>query len=153
MKLKQSKHRRGLATIITSAIMMSAVCMMGSAGVVWSQSSLATQQADMTNTASNYMNKLKESMVFEYVYCTSDPCNQMNVVITNIGDVGLDIDEITVSEKMSGFNKIQLVNNGQIMPNDSLKIAIDDASFSSYGVLDVMAKTSRGSIIQTQTST
>ena len=153
MKLNQSRHRRGLATIITSAIMMSAVCMMGSAGVVWSQSSLATQQADMTNTASNYMNKLKESMVFEYVYCTSDPCNQMNVVITNTGDVGLDIDEITVSEKMSGFNKIQLVTNGQIMPNNSLKIAIDDTSFSSYGVLDVTAKTSRGSIIQTQTST
>ena len=153
MNLKQPRQRRGLATIITSAIMMSAVVMMGSAGVVWSQTSLAVQQADMANTASNYMNKLNESLVFEYVYCASDPCDQINVVLTNIGHVGLDVSELTISEKMSGFNKIQSVTNGQITPQNSIEITVNDAGFSSYDVLDVMVKTNRGNIIQTQTNT
>jgi archaellum component FlaF (FlaF/FlaG flagellin family) len=153
MNLKQPRQRRGLATIITSAIMMSAVVMMGSAGVVWSQTSLAVQQADMANTASNYMNKLNESLVFEYVYCASDPCDQINVVLTNVGHVGLDVSELTISEKMSGFSKIQLVTNGQITPQNSIEITVNDAGFSSYGVLDVMVKTNRGNIIQTQTNT
>ena len=153
MNLKQPRQRRGLATIITSAIMMSAVVMMGSAGVVWSQTSLAVQQADMANTASNYMNKLNESLVFEYVYCASDPCDQINVVLTNVGHVGLDVSELTISEKMSGFSKIQSVTNGQITPQNSIEITVNDAGFSSYGVLDVMVKTNRGHIIQTQTNT
>ena len=153
MNLKQSRQRRGLATIITSAIMMSAVVMMGSAGVVWSQTSLAVQQADMANTASNYMNKLNESLVFEYVYCASDPCDQINVVLTNVGHVGLDVSELTISEKMSGFSKIQSVTNGQITPQNSIEITVNDAGFSSYDILDVMVKTNRGNIIQTQTNT
>lgn len=153
MNLKQPRQRRGLATIITSAIMMSAVVMMGSAGVVWSQTSLAVQQADMANTASNYMNKLNESLVFEYVYCASDPCDQINVVLTNVGHVGLDVSELTISEKMSGFSKIQSVTNGQITPQNSIEITVNDAGFSSYDVLDVMVKTNRGNIIQTQTNT
>jgi len=153
MNLKQPRQRRGLATIITSAIMMSAVVMMGSAGVVWSQTSLAVQQADMANTASNYMNKLNESLVFEYVYCASDPCDQINVVLTNVGHVGLDVSELTISEKMSGFSKIQSITNGQITPQTSMEITVNDAGFSSYGVLDVMVKTNRGNIIQTQTNT
>jgi len=153
MNLKQPRQRRGLATIITSAIMMSAVVMMGSAGVVWSQTSLAVQQADMANTASNYMNKLNESLVFEYVYCASDPCDQINVVLTNVGHVGLDVSELTISEKMSGFSKIQSVTNGQITPQNSIEITVNDAGFSSYDVLDVTVKTNRGNIIQTQTNT
>lgn len=153
MNLKHARQRRGLATVITSAIMMSAVCMMGSAGVVWSQSSLLGQQADMTNTASNYISKLDESLIFEYVYCTSDPCDQINAVLTNVGHVGLDVTELTITDKTSGFNKIQPVINGQIMPEQSIKVTINDSSFSSYGVLDVMVKTNRGNIIMTQTNT
>jgi hypothetical protein len=153
MNLKHARQRRGLATIITSAIMMSAVCIMGSAGVVWSQSSLSGQQADMTNTVSNYISKLNESLIFEYVYCTSDPCNQINAVLTNVGHVGLEVSEITITEKTSGYSKIQPVINGQILPEHSMKITINDSSFSSYSVLDVMVKTNRGNIIMTQTNT
>ena len=153
MNLKHARQRRGLATIITSAIMMSAVFIMGCAVVVWSQSSLSGQKADMTNTVSNYISKLNESLIFEYVYCTSDPCNQINAVLTNVGHVGLEVSEITITEKTSGYSKIQPVINGQILPEHSMKITINDSSFSSYSVLDVMVKTNRGNIIMTQTNT
>lgn len=151
MKIRQARQRRALATIVTSAIMMSAVTMMGSAGVVWSQSSLNEKQADMTDTAVDYMNKLNESLVFEYVYCTSDPCEQINVILTNVGHVGLEVSKVTIST--SGFSKIHPVLNGQIMPDHSIAIPINDAGFSSYNILDVMVETQRGNIIQTQTNT
>jgi len=151
MRIKQARQRRALATIITSAIMMSAVTMMGSAGVVWSQSSLIEKQTDMTYTATDYMNKLNESLVFEYVYCSSDPCEQINVVLTNVGHVGLEVSKVTIST--SGFSKIHPVSNGQIMPDHSIAIPINDVSFSSYQILNVMVETNRGNIIQTQTNT
>ena len=153
MKIRQARHRRALATIVTSAIMMSAVALMGSAGVVWSQSSLTAKQVDMTVTAVDYMNKLNESLVFEYVYCASDPCEQINVVLTNVGHVGLEVSEVIISEKISGFSKIHPVLNGKIMPDQSIAIPISDTGFSSYNILDVMVKTHRGNIIQTQTNT
>ena len=153
MKMKQSRMRRGLATVVTSAIMMSAVCILGSAGVVWSQTSLTTQQMEMTNTVENYSNKLNESLNFEYVYCNDDPCETIIVIITNNGRVGLEISEINISDKGSGFNKIHTVTNGKIIPESSIVIPINDPSFDTHTVLDVSGITSRGNIIQTQITT
>ncbi len=153
MNLKQARKRRGLATIITSAIMMSAVCMLGTAGVVWSQTSLTAQQVEMTDSVNSYSNKLNESLAFEYVYCYDEPCETVIVVMTNVGHIGLNVSEISVSDKTTGFNKIQSISSGGVMPQSSISIQINDPSFSSHSVLDVMTTTSRGNIIQTQIST
>ena len=153
MNIRQARKRRGIATVITSAIMMSAVCILGSAGVVWSQTSLNTQQVEMTDTVNDYANKLVESLNFEYVYCNDDPCETIIVIITNTGRIGVDVSEISISDKNSGFNKIHPVSNGSIMPNQSMVVPINDPLFSSHSVLDVSSVTSRGNIIQTQIST
>jgi len=153
MRWRQAQKRRGLATIVTSAIMMSAVCILGSTGVVWSQSTLTSQQIEMTNTVNDYSNKLNESLNFEYVYCSDNPCQTIIVIITNTGKIGLDLTEISISDKNSSFNKIHTVSNGKIMPNNSIVIPINDSSFSSHSVLDVKSTTLRGNIIQTQIST
>jgi len=153
MSWGKARKRRGIATVITSAIMMSAVAILGSTGVVWSQTSLNSQQVEMSNSVNGYINKLNESLVFEYVYCNDDPCGTINVVLTNVGQVGLDVSQISISDKTSGFSKIQPVSNGIIMPDSSIAIPIYEPSFSSYSILDVMVETSRGNIIQTQIST
>ena len=145
--------RRGLATIVTSAIMMSAVCVIGSAGLVWSQSSLTEQQMEMTETVESYTNKLNESLNFEYVYCNDNPCENIIVVITNIGNVGVNISEISVYDKSAGFHKNHPVNNGGIMPDESIAITINDPTFSSHQLLEISATTYRGNILQTQITT
>jgi len=153
MSCGKARKRRGLATIITSAIMMSAVAILGSAGVVWSQTSLNSQQVEMANTVDGYINKLNESIVYEYVYCNDNPCGTINVVLTNVGEIGLDVYKISISDKTSGFTKIHPVSSGTIMPNNSIAVSINDPTFSSYSVLDIMVETVRGNIIQTQIST
>ena len=153
MNLKQARRRRALATVITSAIMMTAVTILGGAGVVWSQTSMNTQQMEMSETVDTYLNKINESMMFEYVYCNSDPCDRIIVVITNVGDLGLDVSKITISDKQSGFQKVHSLSKGQIMSGDSISVVIDDLAFQLYDVLDVSATTDRGNIIQTQMHT
>ncbi|HEY5735718.1 MAG TPA: hypothetical protein VIS47_04090 [Nitrosopumilus sp.] len=153
MNLKQARKRRALATVITSAIMMTAVTLMGGAGVVWSQTSLNSQQIEMNDTVDDYLNKINESMMFEYVYCNSDPCETIIVVITNVGNLGIDVSEIRFYDKVSGFSKVQSLSKGQIMPDGSISVVVDDTSFQFYGVLDVSATTTRGNIIQTQIHT
>ena len=153
MNLKQARKRRALATVITSAIMMTAVTVLGGAGVVWSQTSLNTQQVEMTDTVNDYLNKINESMMFEYVYCDSVPCDSIVVVITNVGDLGVDVSKITISDKQSGFQKVQTLSKGQIMSDGSISVVIDDLGFQLYDVLDVSATTTRGNIIQTQMHT
>ncbi|MFB5636122.1 MAG: hypothetical protein ACE5RB_05785 [Nitrosopumilus sp.] len=153
MNLKQARKRRALATVITSAIMMTAVTVMGGAGVVWSQTSLNSQQIEMNDTVDDYLNKINESMMFEYVYCNSDPCETIIVVITNVGNLGVDVSEIKFYDKVSGFSKVQSLSKGQIMPDGSISVVVDDTSFQFYDVLDVSATTTRGNIIQTQIHT
>ena len=149
----RNSRRRGLATIVTSAIMMSAVCVIGSTGLVWSQSSLTAQQVEMTDVVEKYTNKLNESLNFEYVYCTDSPCENIVVILTNVGRVGVTVSEIKVSDDSSGFNKIHPVSNGGILPDESIAIAINDSTFSSHSVLDISATTERGNMLQTQIST
>lgn len=153
MNMHMVRRRRGLATVVTSAIMMTAVCIMGSTGVVWSQTSLNSQQLEMTNTVNDYVNKINEFMVFEYVYCDSDPCDSIVVVLTNVGDVALDVSEIKVNDKDSGFTKTMKISKGQIKSDKSISVVIDDPVFSSYDTLDVVVKTTRDNIIQTTIST
>jgi len=153
MRWLQTRKRRGLATVITSAIMMSAVALLGSAGVVWSQTSLNAQQVEFTNSVDNYLNKINETMMYEQVYCSDVTCGTIIVVLTNVGQVGVDVSQISISDKISGFNKIHPVSSGTIMPDNSIAVSINDPSFSSYSVLDIMVETVRGNIIQTQIST
>ena len=153
MNLKQARKRRALATVITSAIMMAAVTMLGGAGVVWSQTSLNSQQIEMSDTVDDYLNKINESLMFEYVYCNDDPCDTIIVVLTNVGDLGLDVSQITIYDKMSGFTKIHSMSKAQIIPDGSISVVINDSSFSSYSILDISATTTRGNIVQTQMST
>jgi len=153
MNLKQARKRRALATVITSAIMMTAVTVLGGAGVVWSQTTMNSQQMEMSDTVDVYLNKINESMMFEYVYCNTDPCDSIIVVITNVGDLGVDVSKITISDKQSGFQKVQSFTKGQIMPDGSISVVIDDLGFQLYDVLDVSATTVRGNIIQTQMHT
>ena len=83
------------------------------------------------------------------MYCNSSPCETIIVIVTNNGRVGLDITEISISDKNSGFNKIHVVSNGGIGPDQSIAIPVNDPAFASHNVLEVTGKTARENFIQT----
>ena len=153
MKILKPRLRRGLAAAVSGAILLTAVSIMGTMGIAWSQTALNEKQADMTNTVNDYINKIKESIVFEYVYCSTTPCDTINVVLTNVGDIGIYITEITISDSASGFSKVVPIYHDGILTDKSFSTSINDANFISYPVLDIQVTTSRDNIIQTQITT
>ncbi len=153
MKILKPRQRRGLAAAVSGAILLTAVSLMGTMGIAWSQTTLNEKQADMTTEVNNYVNKIKESIVFEYVYCSTSPCDTIDVVLTNVGDIGIDITEITISDSVSGFSKVIPITHDVILTDKSFSISINDVYFYSYPFLDVQVTTSRDNIIQTQINT
>ena len=60
--------RRGIATVVTSAILLSAVTVMGVMMLGWSQSNINNQKQEMEETLTTQMNKINEELTFENIW-------------------------------------------------------------------------------------
>lgn len=94
--------RRGLSTIVTAGIMLSAVAVLGSAVVTWSNGNLKTFEIALSNTAVANTNKITESVAIENIaFCSncglSNSKNVLNVTLTNTGTVSVKITQIQVN--------------------------------------------------------
>jgi len=88
-------NRRALANVVTSAIILSAVSIMGAMMLGWSNSSLATQKQVIEEAYSTQMNKINEDLIFDNVwFSTTCPGNCVNVTLSNVGTLGLNVTEI-----------------------------------------------------------
>lgn len=93
------KHRKGLATIVTSAILLSAVSIMGAAMLGWSQTSISIQKQEMEDVFTTQVNKLGEDLVFDNVWFSTTcaypgPVSCLNVTMSNVGTLGLNVTEM-----------------------------------------------------------
>lgn len=87
--------RRALASAVTSAIILSAVSIMGVMILAWSNTSLATQKQEIEEVFSTQTNKINEDLIFENVwFSTTCPGNCINVTMSNVGTLGLNVTEI-----------------------------------------------------------
>ena len=85
-------RRRALASIVTSAILLSSIAIMGVGLVGWSNSNLMGHQKTLENTFSKNINKLNEHVIFEKVWFGGTSPNKfVNVTATNSGDIGLNV--------------------------------------------------------------
>src|SRR5689334_22422639 len=105
--------RRGLSTVVTSAIMLTAVAVLGTAIVSWSNGNLKTFETSLTTLSSTNMNKINELMTIENIsYCqlchggqlpqipSGQPLYQhaVNITLTNSGTVGITVSKITINK-------------------------------------------------------
>lgn len=101
MKLVGSSHR-GLSTIVTAGIMLSAVAVLGSAVVTWSSGNLKAFEISLSNTAIANTNKITESVAIENIaFCSNcgyaNSKNVTNVTLTNTGTVSVKITQIQLN--------------------------------------------------------
>lgn len=143
------KKRRGLSTIVTSAILLSAVALMGVMVVGWSNSNLSAQQAQMENNFSSNLNKIKETLVFEHVWFTQTPPKTVNIALKNVGEVGLNVTEIKFRDPDGSTLHSEQISNGGIMPKSDHIIPIQ-YDWTSNQEFDVIIETNRDSIFSTQ---
>ena len=94
--------RRGLSTIVTAGIMLSAVAVLGSAVVTWSSGNLKAFETALSNTAVANTNKITESVAIENIaFCSNcgsvNSKNVTNVTLTNTGTVSVQITQIQMN--------------------------------------------------------
>ena len=148
MMRRGNRSRRGLAGIVTGAILLSAVAALGSGLVSWTNSNLFTHQQDLELSYSKAANKINEFLIIENVWFGQNPQKFVNITMTNVGNVGLNVTEIELTNS-AGIIKYQF-SNGAILPGKSYSPPIS-YNWVDNQLVDITVITSRGSIYKTQT--
>ncbi|MDE1762834.1 MAG: hypothetical protein KGH88_01135 [Thaumarchaeota archaeon] len=151
--------RRGLATIITTALMLTTVAVLGSALVAWSNGNLKVFETALSTTASNDTNKITESLSIEnIIFChscnTTNGNNVINVTLTNTGTVGVTVNQIQVNGTViNHYSPSRASLPASILSQKSYTISAElptGTIWKSKSPDTITVTTARGSIYTTQ---
>ena len=141
------RTRKGLASVVTGAIMLTAVAVMGSGVVSWANSSFFTHKQSLEETHSDNLNKIQEYLVIENVWFGTNPQKFVNITFANVGEIGVDIKKI---ELINSTHKIEFSQNTlEVFPKKSNSIVVQYAWKDGIPI-DVVFTTTRDSIFKTQ---
>ncbi len=146
MKLLRIRPKRGLSTVVTTAILLSAVSIMGIYLVGWSNSSLLNDQIRLENSFNDKINKLNEHVIIENVWFNDDPYT-VNVTLNNAGIIGLNITEIKLVN--SSDTTIFAITNGGTIPKNTFSLQ-DTYVWVKNEIVDIYVTTARDRIFTTQ---
>jgi len=146
-------HKRALSTIVTGAILLSAVAVMGSFVVAWSQTLLSQHQSELQTSFTSNINKLNEGLIVENVWFDAVPSPKIvNVTLSNIGTIYLNITKIDLINPVDGKNLVPSVSisDGGVALN---KLYSKNVTYDGWLVdvpINVVVTTERGNIITKQ---
>ena len=151
MRVRSNHTRLGLSTVVTGAILLTAVAVMGTGLVSWANTNLKFHQQSLESTYSTNVNKLNENLVIENVWFGSSPSKFVNITMNNVGSVGLNVTKIQFintsdNVKLAEFTSF---NDQRIFQQRSNSTAIY-YSWTSNTPINIVITTARGSIYQTQ---
>jgi len=146
MKLLRIRPKRGLSTVITTAILLTAVSIMGIYLVGWSNSSLLNDQIKLENSFNDKINKLNEEIFIENVWFNDDPYT-VNVTTNNVGVIGLNVTQIKLVN--SSDTTIFAITNGGIIPKKTYSFQ-DTYVWVKNEIIDIYVTTARDRIFTTQ---
>jgi archaellum component FlaF (FlaF/FlaG flagellin family) len=143
-----AKHvkRRGLATVVSTGILLSAVAIMGSMLTAWSNSIFATEQEELNTVYADGVNKLNEFLVIEHAWFGNNPSKFINLTMSNVGNVGLNVTKITLDNSIDKTNLI--ITDGGIVPNTDYSTEIT-YNWTTTDPIQVSITTEKGSLYQT----
>ena len=145
--------KRGLSTVVTAAILLSAVAVMGSMVVVWSQSTLSQHTAALEVSYASNINKLNEGLAVENVWFDPVPSPKtLNVSLSNIGTLYLNITEIDLVDPDDGSNLVStvLISDGGLPLNQLYSRNVTYDGWTVGNPINVVVTTERGNIITKQ---
>ena len=145
-KLFSPKKRKGLATVITTAILLTSVSIMGVVLVAWSNTNLFTKQATMESSFNEKMNKLNEELLIENIWFGTSP-SIVNVTMNNVGTIGLNVTQIEIRNSTSTM--YVTITDGGMAPDDDLSIQ-ESFNWNSGETTDFFITTNRGNIFTFQ---
>lgn len=146
MLFMRGRTRRAISSIITSAILLTATVVMGTGLVTWSNGSLSSYQASISNTYSTNVNKLNEDLSIENVWFGNSP-KFLNVTTTNTGTIGLNVTKINLKTSTSSTD-IPYSHSG-ILPKKQNSTIIN-YDWQSGTPIQITITTSRGTTFTSQ---
>jgi hypothetical protein len=156
--MKFLRHRRGLSNVVTAAMMLTAVAILGTGIVAWSNGNLRTFEISLVNTSANATNKINENLSIENVgFCKicrfPSQFTVINVTLTNTGTLPLKVTQIQINSTViqSYWASTSLPTN--ILPQKSYLVSTILPGSSKWSVKSpstVTVTTDRGSIFTTQ---
>ncbi len=148
--MNSRRHRRALSTVVTSAILLSAIAVMGTMVVTWANMKLNSQEEALSLTFTDNINKLNEDFIVENVWYDY-VLNNVNVTITNVGIIGLNVTEIKFTDPSSSSDLVTLsITDGGILIQKSFNTNVTYSGLTSGDVFNVVVTSERGNIIQKQ---
>ena len=111
----------------------------------WSNSSLATQKQAIEEVYSIQMNKINEDLIFDNVwFSTTCPGNCVNVTISNVGTLGLNVTEMKFVDGIT-LEELQIFSYtaAGIVPSATFSTNATYA-WSSGADIDIVVFTERG---------
>jgi len=150
MRRRSKYARRGLATIVTSAIMLTAIAVMGSGLVSWANSNLFGHERNLESSYSTNVNKINEYLAVENVWFSISGGNKfVNVTMNNPSTIGLNVTEIKLDA--NGIINDKTFTNQPVLPKNSLSINFTYTNaYPSKIPINIYITTARGSIFTTQ---
>ncbi len=142
------KSKRGIATVVTSAILLTAVAIMGSGVVAWSNNNLFTHERVLESTYSTNVNKINEYLTVENVWFGGSGQNQfVNITMNNPSTIGLNVTQIQLKTSTTTLN--QPITNQAVFPKNSASVQFL-YQYTSNVPINIYITTARGSIFTTQ---
>jgi len=158
-RLSRIKVRRGIANVVTSAILLSAVSIMGVMMLTWSQTNMLEQKMEIEEIFNTQLNKINEDLLFENIWFAIPAgvmnYNHLNVTLGNIGILGFNVTTIRVTNTTAGNTTYFDYPPGGpytdmgIIKSESRSKNVTYA-WQSGDVLDVLVFTGRGNQFITQ---
>jgi len=146
-------HRRALASIVTSVILLSSIAMLGVGLVGWSNSNLLSHQRDLETTFSKNINKLNEHITFEKIWFGgTNPNKFISITVTNTGNIGLNVTEIRFVDPNDLTELFSsTIYDGGIAISESYTSEIN-YDWTAGSAFDILVNTNRDTLFRTQVS-
>ncbi len=153
--VRSSPYTRGLATVVTSAIILSAVSIMGVMMLAYSNTTLLTKQMEIEEVFSTQINKINEDILIENIWFATPSGvmseNHLNATLQNIGILGLNVTTIRVTNVTAGnttnfdydYTDMGIIKSATISTNVTY-------AWQSGDELDILVFTGRGNQFITQ---
>lgn len=92
---KRRRRRRGISTVVTSAMLISAVSLMGTFLVSWSGTSFEAQRLSIAGSVDDRVNQIRESFVVEDAWFFANATGKYaKVTVRNTGDAAIKVSAI-----------------------------------------------------------
>ena len=144
-RMKRRFIRRGLSTVVTGAIMLSAVSIMGTTMLSWTNSNLFSHLKILDSSFSDKNNRLSEFLMVENVWFKQNS-KAVDITVSNVGTIGLNVTKITLTENTT---PTVISFNVPIMPHGTYETQIP-YQWTVGSTVKISITTSRGSIFTTQ---